>query len=107
MTNQEKYQKYSIRYLIKDSGYNSYKQANSAATYSSNIGDAIHFEIPKWMKEDGDFETKVIKSTDPEFKKIIINEYSRLEDEINNLMFKLKTAERNFQLLNDELYYGK
>src|SRR5208283_2072901 len=68
------YQQYPVRYLIKDKDYNMYKQANCCASYSSNVGEAIHLKLPDYMSENGDCETKVIKSNSPEFKKILLDE---------------------------------
>lgn len=41
------YQLHPVRYLIKSKEYSdSYKKANSVASYSSNVSEGIHFEHP-------------------------------------------------------------
>lgn len=101
------YQQYPVRYLIRDKGYNMYKEADFCASYSSNIGDGIHLELPSYISEKGDCETEVIKSTDLEFKKILLDEARQLESNINNYEYKLSVAKRNLELIMKELKYGK
>lgn len=102
----EYYLQYPIRYLIKDG--NNFKQANSTASYSNNIGDGIHFELPSWMSEDGynGFDTVIIKSDKPEFRNILLEEAGRLEREIHDEKSRLRLAKRNLELIETELNYG-
>ena len=98
----ETYKRYPVRYLIKDS--NNYKEASSTASYSSNIGDGIHFELPHWIDENRtEGEDRVIKSTTDEYWKILITEAGRLEHEIDNNEYSLKNAKRNLKLILNEL----
>lgn len=66
-------------------------------------------ELPSWMSEDGynGHDTKIIKSDDPKFRDILIEEVGRLEREINNDEYRLKNAKRNLELIETELKYGK
>lgn len=101
------YKQYPVRYLIKDG--NNFKQANSTASYSNNIGDGIHFELPSWMSEDSynGHDTVIIKSNKPEFRNILIKEAGRLEREIRDEESRLRLAKRNLELIETELKYGK
>ena len=103
------FQQYPVRYLLRDkeSGINLYKQANSVASYSNDVGTAIHHELPKWMPEEGSTDTEVVKSTDPKFKQILLKEAERLENEIRNEEYRLKNAQRNLRLIQQELKYGQ
>ena len=102
----EFYEKHPVRYLIKDG--NNYKQAGSTASYGSEVGDAIHMELPHWMSEDGynGHDTKIIKSTDKEFKEILLQAAGQLEDEIRNAEYRLRNAKRNLGLIQNELKHG-
>lgn len=106
---QEYYKQYPVRYLFrdKDSGSDLYKQAGSIARYSSSIGDAIHCEVPHWIPEKGTNDTEVIKSTDPKFKEILLREAERLENEIENVEYRLKNARRNLRLIQQELKFSQ
>ena len=103
------YSQNPVRYLIqsKDYGNKMYKQADCCASYAENVGEAIHTELPRWIPEEGDSEHEVYKSTDPEFKKILINEANDLENEINHLEQRLATKKRNLDLIMKELKYGQ
>lgn len=76
------YIQYPIRHLIKDG--NNFKQAGSTASYSSNIGDGIHFELPSWMSEDGynGHSTVIINSNSLEFRDILLEEVGRLKEKL-------------------------
>lgn len=102
----EFYKMHPVRYLIKDG--NNYKQAGSTASYGSDVGDAIHMELPHWMSEDGynGHDTKIIKSTDKEFKEILLQAAGQLEDEIRNAEYRLRNAKRNLGLIQNELKHG-
>lgn len=101
------YEQHPVRFLIKDGS--NYKQAGSTASYSSSVGDGIHFELPHWMDEDGynGHDTIIIKSTEKEFKKILLESASQLEDEIRNEEYRLRNAKRNLSLIRNELKHGK
>lgn len=103
----EQYEQYPVRYLIMDGS--NFKQAGSTASYSSSVGDGIHMEFPHWMSEDGynGHSTRIIKSSDKEFRKILLDEAGRLEHEINNEEYRLRNAKRNLTLIQKELNYGK
>lgn len=104
----EEYQQHEMRYLITDKGYrNSWKEANSVASYSNNVGKGIHFEIPHWMINNRDSSTEIIKSSDPEFRKILLEAAGRLENSIKNDEYTLSRAKTNLALINKELKYGK
>lgn len=101
------FRQYPIRYLLRDKDYglDSYKQANSAASYSSNVGTAIHQELPTWIPEEGNTDTEVIKSTDSKFKQILLSEAERLEKEIQNDEYRLKIAKTNLDIIRKELKF--
>jgi len=101
------FNQYPVRYLIKDG--NSYKRADSTASYSSNVGDAIHFKLPNWISEDGynGHDTKIIKSTENEYWDILKEEASRLEHEIRDEEYRLEIAKRNLRIIQKELNYKK
>lgn len=102
----EHYLQHPIRYLIRDG--NNFKQAHCTASYSNNIGDGIHFELPHWISEDGynGHDTKIIKSDTKEFRDILIKEAGRLEREISDEEYRLSIAKRNLKLIEQELNYG-
>jgi len=105
---QDMYAQYPTRYLIKDKESSDlYKQADCCASYSSNVGEAIHFELPNYIPEEGDSEHEVIKSSDPEFKKILLDAAGDLERRISNDEYRLNIARRNLALIEKELKYGK
>jgi hypothetical protein len=103
-----KYDNNPVRYLIRDRGYgtDTFKQADSCGMYSSDVGAAIHFELPKYIDVNGDYDTEVIPSSDPEFNKIIRCEANRLEREINTYEQKLRNAKLNLKLIMDDLNFG-
>ena len=103
----EMYESYPVRYLIKDG--DNFKQTDSIASYGSSIGDGIHFELPNYMSEDSynGHDMKIINSKDPEFRKILLKEVNRLENEIKNEEYTLMNAKRNLALIEKELKYGK
>lgn len=104
--NREQYESFPMRFLIKDGS--NFKKAGSTASYSSAVGDGIHMELPSWMSVDEyNCDDKIIKSTDPEFREILLGEASRLEDRIRNDEYGLKNAKRNLKLIQQELKYGK
>jgi len=104
------YAKYPVRYLVRSkdySGYeNMYKQAKFTASYSSNVGTAIHFELPHWINENDDVSHVVVKSTDPEFKKILVEAANNIEKEIRDEEFRLSIAKNNLMLIEKELKYN-
>jgi hypothetical protein len=104
----EYFKQFPVRYLIRDRDYglDTFKQANFCASYSSNVGTGIHAELPKWIPEEGDIDTKVIKSTDPEYKEILIKETNRLENEISNTEYRLNIAKANLRIIIKELNVG-
>ena len=99
----QRYESYPMRYLIRDYG-DCYMQAGRTAVYSSAVGDAIHVELPHYIKEDRD---DVIKSSDPEFRQILLQAAGQLEKEIHNDEYSLRNAKRNLALIRQELNYGK
>jgi len=101
------YKQFPVRYLIKDGS--NYKQAGSTASYSSSAAEGIHSELPHWMSEDGynGHDTVIIKSTDPEFRKILLEEAGQLERSINNEESRLRSDKRRLRLIQQELKYGK
>jgi len=103
----EHYQQYPIRYLIRDG--NNFKIANCTASYSSNVGDGIHFELPSWMSEEGynGADTVIIKSDNPEFRNILIKEAGQLERQIRDEESRISNAKRNLEFIQTELNYGK
>jgi len=104
---QEYYKQFPVRYLIKDG--NNFKQAGSTASYTSSAAEGIHTELPHWMSEDGynGHDTKIIKSTDKEFREILLEEARQLEQRINNDEFSLRNAKNRLRLIQQELKYGK
>jgi hypothetical protein len=98
------YSEYPVRYLIRDKDHKcTYKQVNLTTSYSSDIGTAIHFELPHWINENDDVSHVVIKSTDPEFKKILFEAANNLEKEISDEEFRLSIAKNNLELIKKEL----
>ncbi len=104
---EEMYKAHPVRYLIKDNG--NYKQANSTASYSSAVGDGIHFEFPHWMSEDGynGHDTVIIKSTSDEYWQILKEAAGQLENEIRNDEYRLSNARRNLKLIQNEFNHAK
>jgi len=104
--NEEMYKMYPVRYLIKDG--NNFKQANSIASYSNDVGDSIHFELPSWIDENNEFgEDRVIKSTDDEYWRILKEAAGLLENEIRNNEYSLKNTKRNLKLIQNEFKHAK
>jgi len=101
------YEEFPTRYLIKDGSV--FKKAGSIAIYTGNAAEGIHTELPHWMTEDGynGHNTVIIKSTDPEFRKILLEEAGRLESSINNDEYSLRNAKCRLRLIQQELKYGK
>jgi len=100
------YKMYPVRYLIKDG--NNFKQANSIASYSNDVGDSIHFELPSWIDENNEFgEDRVIKSTDDEYWRILKEAAGLLENEIRNNEYSLKNTKRNLKLIQNEFKHAK
>lgn len=89
-----------FKYLIKDIGYDSFKQAGHTGCYSGNIGRGIHDKLPHYISEEGDSETKVIRSDNPEFNEILIEDSSRLEKLIEGDEIELKKLKKNIYLIN-------
>lgn len=86
----------NFRYLIKEKGYDWYLQAGTTASYSSDIGTAIHSELPPHISEEGDYETEVIRSDDPKFKEIL--EYELYGDShVNGLEKSIQHDEQNLR----------
>jgi Fe2+ transport system protein B len=104
----EYFAEFPVRYLIRDRGYGAdiFKQANFCASYSSEVGTAIHTELPKWIPEKGDAEYEVIKSTDSMYKEILLKAAERLENEIRDEEYRLKNAKLNLRIINKELNIG-
>jgi hypothetical protein len=103
------FEQFPVRYLIRDKDYidNIYKKAGCTGMYSPNVGTAIHKELPNWIPEEGNVDSEVIKSTDPKFKQILLDEAERLEHEIRNDEMSLKNAKLNLALIQKELKYGQ
>jgi len=101
------YEAHPVRYLIRDGG--SYKHAGSTGMYGSSAAEGIHMELPHWMKEDGynGHDTVIIKSSDPEFREILLKEAGQLEQEINNGEYRLRNAKTKLRLIQQELKHGK
>jgi hypothetical protein len=91
------YNEFPVRYLIRDIEMNGnvFKQAKCVASYSDNVGDAIHSKLPTFSE----LHDEIIDSNDPRFKEILLRETERLENEINNEENFIKTAKRNLRLL--------
>jgi Fe2+ transport system protein B len=104
----EYFAEFPVRYLIrdKDHSYDLFKQADFSASYSNEVGTAIHTELPKWIPEEGNSDTQVIKSTDPMYKEILLKAAERLENEIKNNEYQLKNAKINLHIINKELNIG-
>jgi hypothetical protein len=104
----EYFRQYPVRYLLRDkeSSLNLYKQANSTASYSSDVGTAIHHELPNWIPVDGSSDTEVIKSTENRYKQILLTEAERLENEIRNEEYRLRIAKKNLSIIQKELNIG-
>ena len=100
------YEEFPVRYLIREG--NNYKKAYTTAVYGSSAVEGIHFKLPDYIKEDGynGHDTVIIKSTDPEFKEILLEEAERLETEIRNEVFRISNARKNLELIQRELKYG-
>ena len=99
------FDQHKVRYLIKDDGL--FKQADSTASYSSSVGDGIHFEVPHWIDKNSNVgEDRVINSTTDEYWKILREEAGRLENEIRNEEYRLKDAKRNLKLIQNEFKHG-
>ena len=101
------YKEFPVRYLIKDGS--NFKKAGSTAMYASSAAEGIHTELPHWMSEDGynGHDTKIIKSTDDEFREILLKEARILERSINNDEHSLRNAKNRLRLIQQELKYGK
>lgn len=82
-----------VKYLVKDKGYDSYQQRDSCACYSSSIGTAIQDSLPHYITEEGTFGTEVIRSDNPKFKEILVDEAGRLEKSIEKSSWELKGKE--------------
>ena len=100
----EYFTEFPVRYLIRDRDYgvDIFKQADCCASYSSEVGTAIHTELPKWIPEEG----QVIKSTDPMYKEILLKAAERLENEIRDEEYRLKNAKLNLRIIAKELNIG-
>ena len=103
------FEEFPVRYLIRSKDYidNIYKRAGCTGMYSPNVGTAIHKELPNWISENSNDDTEIIKSTDPKFKQILLDEAERLEHEIRNDEMSLKNAKLNLALIQKELKYGQ
>ena len=101
------YKQYPVRYLIRDGS--NYKQAGSTASYGSSAAEGIHTEFPHWMSVDGynGHDTVIIKSTDPEFRQILLEEAGQLENSIRNDESRLRSAKNKLRLIHQELKFGK
>lgn len=97
------YESYPVRYLVRDYG-DCYMEAGRVGVYSSAVGDGIQVELPHFMNEETE---GVIKSSDPEFRQILLKAAGQLEREIQNDEYSLKNAKRNLALIKQELNYGK
>lgn len=101
------FEEFPVRYLILDKNYHDlYKQANSAARYSNDVGTAIHHKLPAWIPEEGNVDMEVIPSTELKFKKILVLEAERLEKQISYGEQILKNAKTNLLMIQKELKYG-
>jgi len=102
------FEEFPVRYLIRNKDYNDniYKRSGSTASYSSDVGSAIHKELPNWIPEYGNSDSEVIKSTDTKFKQILLREAEKLENQIRNDEMSLKNAKLNLTLIRKELKYG-
>jgi len=89
-----------MKYLIQDRGYRMYMQGRSGS-YSNDVGTAITETLPSWLSEKGNIETRVIKSDDPEFWRILSDERMSLERQISDLKIKLHTATLNLSKIED------
>lgn len=92
-----------MKYLIKDKGYNNYMRSDFIGMYCNDPGKGIHDKLPHWLNEDGDFETEVIKSTDPEFKRILKETMSDLQHRVNDYGWKINEAKKSLDKINQTL----
>lgn len=103
----EYFRQFPVRYLIRDRDFGTvYKQADSRASYSGDLGTGIHTELPSWIPENGDISTEVIKSTDPKYKDILEMEAKRLQDHIATTEAITKQARKNLEIIKKELSLG-
>ena len=104
----EYFAEFPVRYLIRDrdDDRDTFKQADFITSYSSAVGTAIHTELPKWIPEEGNSDTQVIKSTDPMYKEILLKAAERLENEIKDEEYRLKNAKLNLHIIKKELNIG-
>jgi hypothetical protein len=102
------FKQFPVRYLIRDrdDNYDTFKQADFCASYSNEVGTAIHTELPKWIPEEGNGNTQVIKSTDPMYREILLKAAQRLENEIRDEEYRLKNAKLNLKIISKELNIG-
>ena len=101
------YEQFPVRYLIKDGSV--FKKANTTAVYGSSAAEGIHTELPHYMSLDGynGHDTVIIKSTDPEFRKILLEEAGQLEHRIKNDEYSLRNNKMRLRLIQQELKHGK
>jgi len=101
------YEEFPVRFLIKDGG--NFKKAGSTASYVSSAAEGIHTELPHWMSEKGynGHNTTIIKSTEPEFRQILLDEARQLESSINNDEYSLRLSKNRLRLIQQKLKHGK
>ena len=101
------YEAHPVRYLIRDGS--NYKQAHTTGVYGSSAAEGIHMELPHYIKEDGynGHDTVIIKSSDPEFRKILLEEAGQIEQGLNNDRYRVRNAENRLRLIQQELKHGQ
>jgi hypothetical protein len=86
-------EKDTTMYIVEDG--TSYKQANSVAIYSSDIGTGIHFDGKPTI-----YDGNLIDSDSPRFWDTLRKESNRLERELRDYTHKLRNIEHNIELIN-------
>jgi hypothetical protein len=93
-------------YLLKSKEYSdSYMQAEKCGVYSSDIGTAIHTQLPPYIPKKGDLDTEVISSDTQEFWEILKEELigtensMGLEEQIQDAEWKLGIMKKNRDII--------
>lgn len=73
-----------------------YLKSGTIASYSSDVGEAIHNTLPEGISEKGDCETEVIRSDDPRFKEILKKELFG-DSYVNGLERSIANDEQNLR----------
>jgi hypothetical protein len=100
-----------MKYLIKDKDMGvCFKQNGSVGVYGRDIGKAIHSELPHYLIDPKEYPGKticqdddIIRSDDPMFKKILIEEKRRLILSIQHEEYRIKNDKENLELIEEAL----